>query len=249
MPLPNTFITCEPLFTVKDWDIVNKANAEFSSITEQDEGSISYMIMKMGDELLIHENYVDAMAVMRHMPAVKEPTEAVLPAIDLLHYKVYGPKEEIEKLVETVAPFGGQLWETIEGGFTNLSSFTSESVNANFCVIYPLFTVTDWDRCMEEFVKPCQESTVKEEGCLYYGFCRNGDNLFCREAYVDGDAVKTHLENAGAIIGPNLESGVLKLDYLAILGPAEELEKTKSVADGFGALYKETVLGFQKLVK
>ena len=32
------------------------------------------------------------------------------------------------------------------------------------------------------------EKTKTEPGCLYYGFTFNGDTVFCREAYLDGDA-------------------------------------------------------------
>merc|ERR1712146_111179 len=79
----------------------------------------------------------------------------------------------------------------------------------------PTFTVSDWavaEPIMAEFV----EATKKETGCIYYGWTRNDDKLFCREAYVDAAAT---------------------LDQIELHGPAAEVEKCKEKMDGFGTKY------------
>ena len=62
----------------------------------------------------------------------------------------------------------------------------------NFCTVQPTFTVKDWSKVnpiMADFVS----STRKEPGCIYNGWTKDGDTLFCREAYKDVDAVNAHL--------------------------------------------------------
>ena len=93
-------------------------------------------------------------------------------------------------------------------------------------------------------MKKCVEGTKKEKGCIYYGWTVEGDKLFCREAYVDGDAIVEHLKNAGPIIGPCLEAGVLKLESFQIHCGKDELPKLKKDADGFGAVYYIVDSGF-----
>lgn len=39
-----------------------------------------------------------------------------------------------------------------------------------------------------------------EPGCLYYGFAIDGDEVFCREAYDDADALLAHVESVGALM-------------------------------------------------
>ncbi len=42
--------------------------------------------------------------------------------------------------------------------------------------------------------------TATEKKNLYYDFTLNGDLLFCREAYVDAEAVLAHLTNVGPLL-------------------------------------------------
>ena len=69
------------------------------------------------------------------------------------------------------------------------------------------------------------EITQRESKCLYYGFTINGDEIFCRESYVDAEGALTHLENVGALLGEALK--IANLTRLEIHGPASELEKLK----------------------
>merc|ERR1711939_638609 len=115
--------------------------------------------------------------------------------------------------------------------------------------IRPTFTVTDWAAAvpiMKEFVA----LTRNEEGCLYYGWTRTGeDQLRCREAYVSGDAVNAHLANVGDCIGKLLAEGVAKLDSIEIHGPEAEVEKTKAGTSELGTKYYTTHSGFTRYSK
>jgi quinol monooxygenase YgiN len=67
--------------------------------------------------------------------------------------------------------------------------------------------------------------TATEAKCRHYEFTINGDEVFCREAYADGEGTLAHLENVGALLGEMLKvSDLLRLE---IHGPAAELEKLR----------------------
>ncbi len=69
------------------------------------------------------------------------------------------------------------------------------------------------------------KKTANEPKNLYYGFSLNGEELFCREAYVDAAGLLTHLEN----VGPELQQILRLADVLRVEvhGPAAELEKLR----------------------
>src|SRR5689334_9521278 len=82
---------------------------------------------------------------------------------------------------------------------------------------------------MQELNPPCErfvEKSKMEAGCLYYGFCFNGDVAFCREGYKDGDAALAHLENVGALL---LELQKLTdIIRLEVHGPEAEVVKMRA---------------------
>lgn len=75
---------------------------------------------------------------------------------------------------------------------------------------------------LSEFVA----QTATEEGVLHYEFTISGDVVFCREAYLNADAVLAHLANVGPLLDRML--GLAELVRLEIHGPAAELEKLRA---------------------
>ena len=61
------------------------------------------------------------------------------------------------------------------------------------------------------------EKTSAEPGCLYYGFALDSDEVHCREAYDDADALLAHVESVEALIGEALE--ISEMARLEIHGP------------------------------
>lgn len=109
-----------------------------------------------------------------------------------------------------------------------------------FCNICPQFTVSDWGEAepiMAEFVK----ATKTEEGCVYYGWTRKGDQLVCREAYVNGEAVLKHLENVGDYITELLT--VAELNEVSIDCPRDQIEVVRPKTEALGTKYFEIVEG------
>ena len=67
--------------------------------------------------------------------------------------------------------------------------------------------------------------TRNETGNLFYEFTIDGDQVFCREGYVNAEALLEHLENVGAMLAETLK--MAELIRLEVHGPAAELEKLK----------------------
>jgi quinol monooxygenase YgiN len=67
--------------------------------------------------------------------------------------------------------------------------------------------------------------TKSEEKNLFYEFTSDGDEFFCREGYVDAEALLAHVQNIGALLAAMLT--MADLTRIEVHGPASELEKLK----------------------
>lgn len=111
--------------------------------------------------------------------------------------------------------------------------------------IHPYFQIQAGK--VEDFIanmKDFNEKTATEEGCLFYNFTLNGDEAFCREAYVDGDAALAHLENVGAQIEKALTMSTLT--KLEIHGPEAELAKMRAPLAGLNPAWFVYQTGLEK---
>jgi quinol monooxygenase YgiN len=97
---------------------------------------------------------------------------------------------------------------------------------ANFVSLHPYFKVHPgkldaFKASLPAFV----EKTKTEQKNLFYDFTINGDEVFCREGYVDAEGLLAHLANVDALLKEALK--IADLTRLEAHGPAEELEKLK----------------------
>jgi len=111
--------------------------------------------------------------------------------------------------------------------------------------IHPYFKINegsldDFKALISEFVA----STSTEEGCLYYDFSIGDGIAYCREAYVDADAVLAHLGNVGHHI--EASAAFAEMIKLELHGPADELAKLKEPLAELPVDYFEHVAGVQK---
>jgi len=97
---------------------------------------------------------------------------------------------------------------------------------SNFVTLHPYFKVHPGK--LESFTAGFQafiEKTKREPKNLFYGFSVHGDNVFCREGYVDAEGLLAHLDNVGALLAEALK--IADLVRLEVHGSAAELEKLK----------------------
>lgn len=94
------------------------------------------------------------------------------------------------------------------------------------CTIVPYFRVRDGE--LDAFRALCErfvETTSGEDGCLYYGFSFDGDEVHCREGYVNADAALRHLDNVGELLARALE--IAEVTRLEVHGPEAELARLR----------------------
>merc|ERR1712196_202655 len=166
MGVPQTIMTIQPTFTVSDWAVAEPIMAEFVEATKKETGCIYYGWTRNDDKLFCREAYVDAEASLAHLDNVGPLVGKLLEsAATLDQIELHGPAAELHE----------------QGGGSVRSAQT-------LMTIQPTFTIKDWEAAkpiMEEFV----ERTKTETGCVYYGWTKVGDKLFCREAYNDAAGV------------------------------------------------------------
>jgi quinol monooxygenase YgiN len=97
---------------------------------------------------------------------------------------------------------------------------------SRFTSLHPYFKVhadklDDFKKAFPVFV----ELTKTEPKNLFYEFSVNGDEVFCREGYVDAEGLLAHLDNVGALLAQGLK--IADLIRLEVHGPAAELEKLR----------------------
>ena len=95
-----------------------------------------------------------------------------------------------------------------------------------FVSLHPYFKVPadKLDR-LKAILPEFAAKTRDETGNLFYEFTINGDEVFCREGYINAEALLEHLDNVGAMLAAALT--MAELVRIEVHGPAAELEKLK----------------------
>ena len=97
---------------------------------------------------------------------------------------------------------------------------------ANVVSIHPYFKANPGELAACKASLPAFiEASRAEENNLFYEFTVNGDEIFCREAYVGAAGVLTHLGNVGALLAELFK--IATLTRLEVHGPAAELDQLR----------------------
>ena len=67
--------------------------------------------------------------------------------------------------------------------------------------------------------------TATEELVIQYDFTIHGNEIFCRESYVEAEGLLAHVENVGEVFEELLQ--FVDVTRLEVHGPEDELEKLK----------------------
>jgi len=238
-----------PQFTVNDMAKAKPFMDRCVEATGTEPGCIYYgwTVSEDGTKMMCRETYVDGKAASDHLVAAVPIVGEMLDsgAVSLDSIGVMGTEADLAAVKEEADKLGAAYW-TVWDSFENLKKTSGEvEKTQNFCTIQPTFTIKDL-KAAEPLMKECVDATKTEKGCVYYGWTISGDKLFCREAYVDGAAVDTHLANAVPIVGKMLEAGCVELDGIEFHGPKAEWPKFKEAADALGAVYYDVDASFSK---
>ena len=97
---------------------------------------------------------------------------------------------------------------------------------SGFVSLHPYFKVPpDKLQMLKDVLPEFLAKTRAETQNLFYEFTINGDEVFCREGYVNAEALLEHLGNVKAMLEAALT--MAELIRIEVHGPAAELEKLK----------------------
>src|SRR4051794_22554125 len=97
---------------------------------------------------------------------------------------------------------------------------------SGFVSLHPYFKVpADKMPHLKAILPEFAAKTRNETGNLFYEFTINGDDVFCREGYVNAEALLAHLDNVSAMLAQALT--MAELVRIEVHGPAAELAKLK----------------------
>jgi quinol monooxygenase YgiN len=97
---------------------------------------------------------------------------------------------------------------------------------SGFVSLHPYFKVPpDKLQMLKDVLPEFVAKTRAETQNLFYEFTINGDEVFCREGYLNAEALLEHLGNVAAMLEAALK--MAELIRIEVHGPAAELEKLK----------------------
>jgi quinol monooxygenase YgiN len=98
---------------------------------------------------------------------------------------------------------------------------------SNFVSLHPYFKVHPGKiEAFKDGFAAFGEKTASEEKNLFYEFTLNGDEVFCREGYLDAEGLLAHLENVATLLAEALK--IADLIRVEVHGPASELDKLRA---------------------
>lgn len=98
---------------------------------------------------------------------------------------------------------------------------------SGFVSLHPYFKVPPEKLELLKAILPEFAAKTRDEtGNLFYEFTIDGDEVFCREGYLNAEALLAHLENVGAMLAEALK--MADLVRVEVHGPAEEIDKLRA---------------------
>ena len=98
---------------------------------------------------------------------------------------------------------------------------------SRFVTLHPYFKVpADKLDVLKAILPEFIGKTRDETGNLFYEFTINRDEVFCREGYLNAEALLAHLENVGEMLAAALT--MADLMRIEVHGPAAELDKLRA---------------------
>ena len=227
---PNDFLTLYTTFTVVDWEAARPITEEYMARVKKESGlvfcgfdttrsersrtTVGGFATVPGDKLFCRQAYASADALLAHVENVRPCVDSLLDGpMTLDDMAVHGPASALEvcrsRLEESTSFF------EIDSGHSSLKKVCDGvQLPLTLTCVHSSFLVTDWEAArplMDAFLAQAAE----ESGCVYCGWARDGDRLFCREAFENVVAIARHVEGAAASIDTMLE-GAATLESTAV---------------------------------
>lgn len=244
-----------PYFRVTNWTAMDELMDEMMATTNQLEGWDNFGWSRMNDQLMWRSAFDDVDAMMANMavvspiinrmlagPAMMDRLQFVSPANEMARLQnetrsmaaaVAGEPPEYFSDVEDVQTgyFRKSLPQAVTG--TDQATATPNTL----CTMTPHYSIKNWATAKPLMQELINESN-KEPGCTYFGWAKTGAKLHSRETFVDGDAMRAHIEAVRPLMD-RLSAGPATLERLEINGPSEEVAKVKALTADLNPEYYE----------
>jgi len=241
--MASSFCTIHTYFRVLDEALAAPILKDFVEQTKDESGCLWYAWDRSGEKLFCNEAYQDAQAVLTHMKNL-EKAGTFKDAAKLTQIEFHGPAVELEKLRSAAEAVNARLF-TEDGGASFMHPLKpgADAEPASLCTLHAYYDLTDEGKA-EPVLADLAARTKSESGCVYHGWTKAGDTLFCREGYLDSDAVLAHLSNVASCTGL---ADCTRLRRLELHGPPSQLAKLQDIAQQMGAECFERQEGFQRV--
>jgi quinol monooxygenase YgiN len=244
-----------PYFEVLNMKRASRLMRKFVAKTRKEKGPIYYgwSYDKSSKTLFCREAYVNGQAVLDHMESVSDlilkMTGGVDPPTKLQKLEFHGPASELKLLEGTAKDLNAKLF-TLDSGISFMEEENKKSATSKIDLvsIHPYFTVNDEVASVPLKTQFVEQTATETHTCVYYGWTKSGSELFCREAYVDGDAVLAHLGNVGNLLN-QMTNGTASLTAIEFHGPLKELHKLKGKVPENSKFFVTSRRGFQRFVR
>jgi len=239
-PRPDTQVTLCPHFTVPDgkMDEFKAGFPDFYAGTKKGTKSCLYYGFSIcGNTVFCRESYKNAGGVLAHLGDVKASLDKAVGIVGEggLDLSVMGPKKELEKLTEALTPLGCKFWESEAGSmWFGKKGAGKQDSHLTLCPSFnvPEGKLEDFKATMPDFTAATKAGTRE---CLYWGFCSNGNKVFCREGYKTAEGILAHLGD----VKDEFAKVAAFVEKLEVHGPADELSKLKDALTPLGAKFYE----------
>lgn len=118
-------VTIQPYFLVKEdeLDSVRTYLEKFVELTRSEEACLYYGFSFCGNKLHCREGYADGAGALAHLDNIGSLLQELLESgkAELTDLQIHGPKQELEKLREPLAPLNPSFW-VLEYGFRRAAS-------------------------------------------------------------------------------------------------------------------------------
>ncbi|PIE26992.1 MAG: hypothetical protein CSA58_06435 [Micrococcales bacterium] len=113
------------------------------------------------------------------------------------------------------------------------------------CTLVPYFAVHEGKLAEFQALEPSFVARTSEEpGCLHYAFSHHGNEVHCREDYIDAAAVLAHLRNVGDLLEQVLSMADLR--RLEVHAPQSDLERLRDPLKKLDPRFFELGEGFRR---
>ena len=251
---PHNFLTLRPTYTITDWQLARPIMEEYLEGTRKERGVMYCGWNVCGDKLFTSEAYHSADAVLEHIDNVQGAVSKLLnmgsASIDTV--ELHGPAAEVAKCKGALeaSNFGAKTprFFAIDSGCTFVvRPYAGMARGHAHFSIAPYFKVSDWVKA-RPLLDECVAVMRRTTGCVFFGWTKDGDDLFCNTAFTNADGVTAHLAAVTPLLDALLD-GAATLESVSVHGPRGRLsEVAAATANYHGAVpdYFETESGFQR---